>query len=537
MASDEDQQFCLRWNNFQANITSQFEALRDDEDFTDVTIACDGQRLQAHKVVLSACSPFFKELFKTNPCPHPIIFMRDVEARHIVALVEFMYAGEVNVAQAHLPAFLKTAESLRIRGLTDTSTVPERHKEKTATSQHQNGLSEHKLERMQHISCSSTVTSSQEEEEEQEESLENGSSPKRQCRSETDLTQNTLPKESETFLSLEKKQSILQPKMELPDYSSDGDMEEHTRQENEVDTIRRFYGSTDLSGGMEIIPQSSNYIAKDLKRDSLGTGQADLALYPVGSGGPHGGTNTRRLHSLDPRPCSECGKVYSNLSNLRQHMRLIHFPTYVRCHVCNKNFKTDLYLRRHIVSAHGGFIGMLDQVGKNGVQLKFENDLSIRKRRLSESWLPFGPFTQNGASEDSLDLSSSISRNRQEESERRSRLIKLGDGIEVYEDQLRSLKWTDYRKLTRGLATILFSPAELATCSVTEQRWSRAGSGERPVKPALDRSKVQAIISYVATRFPMVEISRIKQVLAYKCKENSTAFKMKAVRYYGDQMK
>lgn len=62
----DDQQFCLRWNNFQANITSQFETLRDDEDFTDVTIACEGQRLQAHKVVLSACSPFFKELFKVS---------------------------------------------------------------------------------------------------------------------------------------------------------------------------------------------------------------------------------------------------------------------------------------------------------------------------------------------------------------------------------------------------------------------------------------------------------------------------------------
>lgn len=72
--------------------------------------------------------------------------------------------------------------------------------------------------------------------------------------------------------------------------------------------------------------------------------------------------------------------------------------------------------------------------------------------------------------------------------------IKLGDGIEIYEDQLRSVKWNDYRKLTRGLATILFSPAELATCSVTGQRWSRAGSVERPVKPALDRAKVQAII-------------------------------------------
>jgi hypothetical protein len=67
----------------------------------------------------------------------------------------------------------------------------------------------------------------------------------------------------------------------------------------------------------------------------------------------------------------------------------------------------------------------------------------------------------------------------------------------VAADQLRSLNWTDYRKLTRGLAAILFSPAELATRSVTGQRWSRAGlaGGYRPIKPALDRAKVQAIIS------------------------------------------
>lgn len=47
--------------------------------------------------------------------------MRDVEIQHVIALMEFMYAGEVNVAQANLSAFLKTAESLKIRGLTDTS--------------------------------------------------------------------------------------------------------------------------------------------------------------------------------------------------------------------------------------------------------------------------------------------------------------------------------------------------------------------------------------------------------------------------------
>nr|CAD7405136.1 unnamed protein product [Timema poppensis] len=102
-----------------------FEALRDEEDFVDVTLACDGQRLKAHKVVLSACSPYFKELFKSNPCKHPILFLRDVEFSHLQSLVEFMYAGEVNVAQAQLSSFLHTAESLQIRGLTE---APQRHK-------------------------------------------------------------------------------------------------------------------------------------------------------------------------------------------------------------------------------------------------------------------------------------------------------------------------------------------------------------------------------------------------------------------------
>lgn len=73
--------------------------------------------------------------------------------------------------------------------------------------------------------------------------------------------------------------------------------------------------------------------------------------------------------------------------------------------------------------------------------------------------------------------------------------VHLGEGIAVCEEQLRAVKWSDYRKLTRGLAAILFSPTELATSSVTGQRWSRAGTAtERPVKPALDKAKVQAII-------------------------------------------
>lgn len=62
----DDQLFCLRWNNFQTNFTSQFEVLRAEEDFVDVTLACEGKRIKAHKLVLSACSPYFKELLKVS---------------------------------------------------------------------------------------------------------------------------------------------------------------------------------------------------------------------------------------------------------------------------------------------------------------------------------------------------------------------------------------------------------------------------------------------------------------------------------------
>merc|ERR1712212_676853 len=118
MAGDQ-QQFCLRWNDFQTNMVSSFKHLRDEKSFTDVTLACDGQTCKAHKMVLSACSPYFKALLEENPAKHPIIILKDVPFQHLTAILEFMYAGEVNVAQDQLPQFLKTAERLKVKGLAE----------------------------------------------------------------------------------------------------------------------------------------------------------------------------------------------------------------------------------------------------------------------------------------------------------------------------------------------------------------------------------------------------------------------------------
>ena len=66
-----DEKLCLKWNDFQDIVQTSFVELRTDTDFTNVTLACEDQSIKAHKVVLSACSPFFKNLLKTNPYPQP----------------------------------------------------------------------------------------------------------------------------------------------------------------------------------------------------------------------------------------------------------------------------------------------------------------------------------------------------------------------------------------------------------------------------------------------------------------------------------
>ncbi|XP_066967531.1 longitudinals lacking protein, isoforms H/M/V-like isoform X4 [Macrobrachium rosenbergii] len=116
-----EQHYSLRWNDYTVKIVTAFQSLRDEEDFVDVTVACDGHSYSAHKMVLSACSPYFRALLRANPCQHPIVILKDVGHVELERLLEFMYNGEVSIAQDQLAAFLRTAENLKIRGLAGSS--------------------------------------------------------------------------------------------------------------------------------------------------------------------------------------------------------------------------------------------------------------------------------------------------------------------------------------------------------------------------------------------------------------------------------
>ena len=114
-----DEKLCLQWNNFCDNVSSAFKELRDDKDFTDLTLACeDGQQVEAHKMVLIASSPFFQKLLKRNKHTHPLIYMRGVKSENLLAMLDFFYCGEANVFQDNLDSFLALADELQLKGLT-----------------------------------------------------------------------------------------------------------------------------------------------------------------------------------------------------------------------------------------------------------------------------------------------------------------------------------------------------------------------------------------------------------------------------------
>ena len=135
---DTSEKLCLQWNDFKESITSSFKELREDRDFTDVTLACeDGRQIKAHKIVLASSSPFFMDLLKKNKHSHPLLYMRGLKSEDLVAIVDFLYHGEANVFQENLDSFLALAEELRLEGLTG---VGEAEKEPAKYVPHSNEI-------------------------------------------------------------------------------------------------------------------------------------------------------------------------------------------------------------------------------------------------------------------------------------------------------------------------------------------------------------------------------------------------------------
>jgi len=123
----EDENFCLRWNDYEKKYAETFRTLREDDHFADVTLACEGHAVKAHRIILCACSSYFAHILRTiNPVQHPVLLLQDVRPVDLTALMDFIYFGQVNITQDSLQTFLKVADKLKIKGLCERGiTIPE----------------------------------------------------------------------------------------------------------------------------------------------------------------------------------------------------------------------------------------------------------------------------------------------------------------------------------------------------------------------------------------------------------------------------
>jgi len=321
------EKFCLKWNDFESNISVAFRDIRDEKDFFDVTLACDDDQIQAHKVILSACSPFFRNVLKRNPHQHPLLYLKGVKYTDLQSVLNFMYHGEVNVAQDELNSFLAVAEELRVKGLTQN-----------------NG------------SQSAKATHS---------------APKSPPPSKV----NARPAERDTAPPPKRPRPSPAPQLPPPPAATqdDDDIQEVVPVKSEP----RDSSSAVIANASDLYPATSNQqplalaeeedYGQDESYDDYGQydqGYEGQMIDPNLSGGADGNKGPEDLHAYVVENsdtsakhkfmCAICQQTGLNRRDVRNHVESLHFPntfTYT-CELCHKEMKTKKALNNHKYTKH-----------------------------------------------------------------------------------------------------------------------------------------------------------------------------------------
>ena len=107
----------MKWNEFDTNIREYLRILREDQRLFDVTLVTDdGQHIQAHKIILSAGSHFFSDIFLKNNQTNMLIYLKGINSVHLKHLLDFIYNGEASVGQDELKEFIETGKEMRVKG-------------------------------------------------------------------------------------------------------------------------------------------------------------------------------------------------------------------------------------------------------------------------------------------------------------------------------------------------------------------------------------------------------------------------------------
>jgi len=329
---------CLRFTDFENNIGSIWKSIQTENNFCDVTLACgSGQVVQAHKVILSSCSPILRSLLIQNPHQHPLLYLRGIRYSELVNLLDFIYQGEVDIDQEDLPEFLSIAQELQIKGL-----ILNDLEQSEMLSQHEESPSKRTKKTSNksflHESSSNNVAGT---------------------------SNNVKTEKCESFMD----QLMTSPDVMLTE--GEFDMGEAFDGEDGVDPIEAFdgedgvdpieagnvveeYGEVghDVDGYVEYLDEDGE-LSPDKKIDENGKTvyhckECDYCSKSKGNFTQH----INSMHKGKFFPCELCGYKAKHRSNLKKHQMAMHEGVRYPCELCEYQATQKKYLRVHVSKVH-----------------------------------------------------------------------------------------------------------------------------------------------------------------------------------------
>lgn len=295
--------FCLKWNDHHSIFFSLAETLCREDLLTDVTLATSTRTFPAHRLVLSVCSSFFKNLFSrpefSRTASNNFVFLKDVESSHLEMLLSYMYRGEINVEEQELMGLLNTARGLGIKGLSEVNDLG------TSSSKVNPGLSGNNIE-----------------------------NPKKRQRSEEVTVVDSL--QAASFKS--NKEEVI-------------DVAKH----NLKDNYGSIVAATDEN--IQIVDPTMNQGVEDDVEwygngDEVDGGGYDQETYESFAETYDGAEKKAGFEELS-LACPECPKQFASTWHLRRHVQTHSKQKRFRCDLCGKFFSRNDNLKSHQKSVHG----------------------------------------------------------------------------------------------------------------------------------------------------------------------------------------
>ena len=119
----DSEKYSLTWDAYSDHLRDMMKELMMNDDFNDITLITeDKKHIKAHKNILSACSPVFKDIVKLDQSAKPLIYLKGIHFLEMESIIQFIYLGEATFYEERMNQFLDVARLLEIKELCNAET-------------------------------------------------------------------------------------------------------------------------------------------------------------------------------------------------------------------------------------------------------------------------------------------------------------------------------------------------------------------------------------------------------------------------------